>query len=55
MYFRNYGLAKGRLDKYLKSAVSKYPLTSNNVKALKHITNHHGGTFVILFEIRSGY
>ena len=37
MYFRNYGLAKRRLDKYLKSAVSQYPSTNNKVKALKHI------------------
>ena len=51
MYFPNYGLAKRRLDKYLKSAVSHYPSTSNKVKALKHISNHHGGTFLILVDI----
>ena len=37
MYFRNYGLAKRRLDKYLKSAVSQYPSTSYIVKVLIHI------------------
>ena len=37
MYFGNYGLAKRPLDKYLKSAVSQYPSTSNMVKVLKHI------------------
>ena len=37
MYLRSYGLTKKRLDKYLKSAVSQYPSTSNMVKVLKHI------------------
>ena len=37
MYFGNYGLAMRHLDKYLKSAVSQYPSTSNKVKELKHI------------------
>ena len=37
MYFRNDGLAKRLLGKYLKSAVSQYPLRSNMVKALKDI------------------
>ena len=55
MYFRSYGLAKRRLDKYLKSAVSQYPSKSNMVKALKHISNHHGGTFFILLDHRVGY
>ena len=35
MYFQNYGLAKRLLVKYLKRAVSQYPLTNNMVKALK--------------------
>ena len=35
MYFGNYGVAKKDLDKYLKSAVSQYPSTSNMVKPLK--------------------
>ena len=52
MYFRNYGLAKRRLDKYLKSAVSQYPSTSNMVKALKHLSNYHGGTFIIFIDHR---
>ena len=55
MYFRYYGLAKRRLDKHLKSLVSQYPSTSNKVKALKHISNHHGGIFLILIDIPSGY
>ena len=37
MYSQNYGLAKRLLVKYLKSAVSQYPLTKNMVKALKDI------------------
>ena len=50
MYFPNYGVAKRRLDKYLKSAVSQYPSTSNMVKTLKHNSNNHGGTFIILID-----
>ena len=50
MYFRNYELAKTRLDKYLKSAVSQYTSTTNMVNALKHGSNHHGGTFIILID-----
>ena len=37
MHFRNYGIGKRGLDKYLKSAISQYPSTSTKVKALKHI------------------
>ena len=55
MYFRNYGLAKRRLDKYLKSVVSKYPSTTNMVKGLKNISNHRGGSFIILADIELGY
>ena len=51
MYFGNYGLAKKGLDKYLKSAVSQYPSTSNMVNAPKHLSNYPGGTFIILDEI----
>ena len=40
MYFRNYELAKTRLDKYLKSAVSQYPSTTNMVNALKQCSNY---------------
>ena len=36
MYLGNYGLAKRGLDKYLKSAISQNPSTSNIVKTLKH-------------------
>ena len=55
MYFRNYGLAKRRLGKYIKCPISQYPSTSNKVKALKHISNHHGGSLVILGHIGSVY
>ena len=55
MYFRNYGLPKTRLDKYQKSAVSQYPSTSNMVKALKHISNYHSSTFIILIDPREVY
>ena len=52
MYFRNYGLAKKRLDKYLESAISQYPSTSNKVKAIKHLSNSDGATFIILIDHR---
>ena len=52
MYFGNYGFAKRRLDKYLKSAVLKYLSPSNVVKARKHISNHHGGTIIIIVALR---
>ena len=48
MYFRKYGLAKKRLDKYVKSAVLKYRSASNMVKVPKHLSNYHSGTFIIL-------
>ena len=52
MYFRNSGLAKKGLEKYLKSAVSQYASTSNVLKALKHISNDHGATFIIIVDLR---
>ena len=55
MYIRNYGLAKNRLDKYLKSEVSQYPSTSNMLNTLKYISNHRGGTFMILIDRQEGY
>ena len=55
MYFRSYGLAKRRLDKYLKSVVSEYHSTSNMLTALKHISNHHGGIVIILIDHQEGY
>ena len=55
MYFRNYGVAKKVLDKYLKSVVWQYPSTSNMVKALKYISNHHGVIFIILIDPGQGY
>ena len=55
MYFRNYGLAKKGLDKYLKSAISQYPSTSNMVNTPKHLSNYRSGIFIKLIEHRSGY
>ena len=55
MYVRNYGLATKGLINYPKSAVSHYPSTSNMVKAPKQLSNHHGGTFMILIDHRQGY
>ena len=55
MHFRNYGLTNRVLDKYLKSAVSQYPWTSNMVKAPKNSSNYHGGTFIILIDHRQRY
>ena len=48
MYFRSYRIAKRRIDNDLNCAVSKYPSKSIMVKSLKHISDHHGGTFMIL-------
>ena len=50
MYFRNYEVVKTRLDKYLKSAVSQYPSTSNMVNVLKYCSNHHESTSIILID-----
>ena len=55
MYIRCYGVKKRRSDRHLKSAASQYPSTSNMVKSAKHVLNHHGGTFIILIDHRSGY
>ena len=55
MYIRSYRIEKRRIDKYLKSAVSRYPWKRNMVKALKHISDHHGGSFMILIDHRSRY
>ena len=52
MCFRNYELLKRSLDKCLKSAVSRYPSTSNVAKAFKRISNHHGGTLIKIFDLR---
>ena len=49
MYFQNYGLPKTSLGKYVKSAVSQYPLTSNNVNALKHCPDLHGGNIYDIY------
>ena len=51
MYFGNYRIEKRRIDKYLKSAVSQYPSTSNMVNVPKHLSNYPGGTFIILDDI----
>ena len=50
MYCMYYRLIKSRLDKYLKSAVSQYPSTSNMVNAFKHISNHKGRTNAKIFS-----
>ena len=55
MYFRNYVLAKRRLDKYLKSVISQYPSTSNMLNVLKHVSNHHGGIFTMVIDHGEGY
>ena len=55
MTFRNYGLAKKGLDKYLKRPVTQYPSTSNMLKAKKNLPNYHGGTFITLIYHRSRY
>ena len=47
MYFPYQALSKTRLDKYLKSAVSHYPCTSNMVNALQNCSNLRGGTLTI--------
>ena len=47
MYFRNYGLRKKWLDKYLKIPVSGHRSTVNTLKGPKHCWNLHGGTFII--------
>ena len=52
MAFRSYGLENRRLDMYIKSAVSQYPSTSDTVKTLKHISNHHDGTLIIVIDHR---
>ena len=50
MDFPYYGLAKRRLDKYLKSAVPHYRSRTNMVNAFKHISIHHCCTFIILID-----
>ena len=55
MYLINYGLGNKGLDKYLKSAISYYPSKSKMVKALKHVSNDHGGTFIMLIDHRQAY
>ena len=55
MYFRSYGLAKRRLDNYLKGTILQDPSTSNMVKGLQHISNYNDSTFIILTADRKGY
>ena len=50
MYLRCYALLKRRLDKYLKSAVFYYLLTSNMLNALKHCSTINGHTFTIVID-----
>ena len=47
MHFRNYGLRKAWLVRYLKSPVSEDPLTSNIVNGPKGCWNLHDSTFII--------
>ena len=55
MYSGSYRVEKKCLGNYLKSAVSQYPWKSNMVKALKQISDHHSGTFIILTPGQNGY
>ena len=55
MYLQNCGLPKTLLGKYLKSAVSQYPSTTNMGNALKHCSNLHGDTFTIFMDHCEGY
>ena len=50
MYERHYALPKMSLDKYLKSAVSVYPSTSNMVNRSKHYLHLNGGTFPVFID-----
>ena len=50
MYFRNEGLQKRSLDKYLKSRVSERPSTDNISNALKHFCNLNDSTFTIFID-----
>ena len=47
MYFQNYWLQQTCLNKCLKSAVSLYPSTSNNVNRPKNFSNRNDVTFSI--------
>ena len=55
MYFQYYGVPKTWLDKYLKKAVSHYPLICNMVNTLKHSSNLNSGTFTIFMDHSEGY
>ena len=50
MYFRNYGLRKTWLDKYLKTPVSEDLSTSNLGNESKHYRNLNESTFTIFIE-----
>ena len=50
MYFRNYGLGKPWLDKYLKSPFSEDPLKSNMGNGPKHCLNLKNRTFGIFID-----
>ena len=52
MYFRSYRLEKRLIDKYLKIGLSQCTCKRNMVKALKHISDHHSGSFMILMDHR---
>ena len=54
MYFRNYGLQKTLLHKYLESPLAEDPLTSNTVNGPKDSSNLHDTTFTIFIDQREG-
>ena len=50
MYFRNYGLQNMRLDKCLKSLVSKQSSTVNKLNGSKQCQNLHDINLFIIFN-----
>ena len=50
MYFRNLGLRKTCLDKYLKSRVIGVPSTDDMANGLKHCFNLNDRTFPIFIN-----
>ena len=50
MYFRNYGLQNMRLDKCLKSPVSKQSSTVNKLNGSKQCQNLHDINLFIIFN-----
>ena len=50
MYFRNYGVRKTCLNKYLKNLLSEHTLANGMVKGNKHCCNLDGTTFSIVID-----